>query len=88
MTCRHYVISGRVQGVYFRASARGIARTLRLTGWVRNLADGRVEAIACGESAALDEFGRWLTQGPPHARVADVAADDIEPRVFADFVVR
>lgn len=88
MTCRRYVVSGRVQGVCFRASARDTARTLRLTGWVRNLSDGRVEAVACGESAALEAFGRWLAHGPPHARVADVAADDVEPQAFTEFVVR
>lgn len=88
MTCRRYIVSGRVQGVCFRVSARDTARTLGLTGWVRNLTDGRVEAVACGESAALEAFGRWLAHGPPQARVTDVAADDVEPQIFTDFVVR
>lgn len=82
------MVSGRVQGVYFRGSASDIARDLGLTGWVRNLADGRVEATACGDAAVLDAFARWLAHGPPHARVADVVAREVEPQTYADFSIR
>lgn len=74
--CRRYLVSGRVQGVYFRGSTRREALALGLTGVARNLADGRVEVIACGAPQRLDELARWLRRGPPSARVADL---DCEP---------
>lgn len=70
--CERFLISGRVQGVCFRAGACETARSLGLTGWVRNLPDGRVEALACGEPAGLEDFARWLGRGPPAARVEAV----------------
>lgn len=88
VSCRHFLVSGRVQGVYFRGSACDVARGLDLTGWIRNLADGRVEAVACGDAAALDAFARWLAHGPPHAHVTDVVAREVEPQRFSDFGIR
>lgn len=87
MICRHFFVSGRVQGVYFRAATRDTALTLGINGWVRNLDDGRVEAVACGDQAALDAFARWLAHGPPHARVTDVAAREIARQPYADFTI-
>jgi acylphosphatase len=66
------LISGRVQGVCFRAYTRDEARRLGLKGWVRNLPDGRVEALAQGGPKELRIFESWCSQGPPHARVQDV----------------
>jgi len=66
------LISGRVQGVCFRAYARDEARKLGLRGWVRNLPDGRVEALAQGDPAKLARFEAWCQQGPSHARVREV----------------
>jgi acylphosphatase len=66
------LISGRVQGVCFRAYARDEARRLGLTGWVRNLPDGRVEALAQGDPAKLGAFEAWCRHGPSHARVRKV----------------
>jgi acylphosphatase len=66
------VISGRVQGVYFRASARDAARTHGVSGWVRNRVDGAVEAVAEGEETAVQAFTRWCHEGPPGAYVTDV----------------
>lgn len=83
------LIRGRVQGVYFRASAADAAHGLGLRGWVRNLADGRVEALAQGPREALDSFVDWCRRGPPAAKVDEVleewseAKDDLE-----GFVVR
>lgn len=74
--CRHFYVSGRVQGVFYRATACEVARRLGLTGWVRNLPDGRVEALACGEPDALQAFEAWLWEGPSHARVDAVAASE------------
>jgi acylphosphatase len=66
------VVSGRVQGVFFRASAQQEALALGLAGEVRNLPDGAVEAIVEGERRAVDDFVAWCKRGPPSARVADV----------------
>jgi acylphosphatase len=85
MTCRRYIVRGRVQGVFFRAATRNRARELALTGHARNLADGSVEVLACGDEAALSELEAWLWQGPPAARVASVeseAAPDSAPTGF------
>ncbi len=65
----HLVVTGRVQGVAFRAYTVEEARRLGVSGWVRNLADGRVEVEAEGERAALRSLARWCEQGPPAARV-------------------
>ena len=73
------VISGRVQGVWYRASAREQALALGLGGWVRNASGGRVEAAAEGEADAVDAFVAWCRQGPPQARVAGVEATPEEP---------
>lgn len=77
--CKHYLVHGRVQGVSFRASAQRKAQQLGLTGWVRNLPDGEVEAVAQGEEAILDSFERWLWQGPEFARVTRVETRSAEP---------
>ena len=65
----HVLIEGRVQRVFFRAAARDEARALGLAGWVRNLADGRVEALFEGERPALEKMLAWCRQGPPNAYV-------------------
>lgn len=70
------VIHGRVQGVFFRDSMRREAQRLDITGWVRNLSDGTVEAAVQGESDAVDAIVRWAHHGPLHAQVARVV---IEP---------
>lgn len=65
-------VSGVVQGVSYRAAARGRARALGVAGYARNLADGRVEVLACGEEEAVAALREWLWEGPPWARVTDV----------------
>lgn len=85
--CRRFKVLGRVQGVGFRVSAGYEARRLGLTGWVRNLPDGAVEALACGSAEGLAAFERWLWQGPRAARVASVVAADAPPENFAQFDV-
>jgi acylphosphatase len=70
----HLIVSGRVQGVAFRAYTADEAHRLRLTGWVRNLPDGRVEAEAEGERRALEALVAWCRTGPPSAHVVAVEA--------------
>ena len=81
MPAARFIVSGRVQGVFFRASTREEALRLGLTGHARNLADGSVEVLACGDAAALAALEGWLRRGPPLARVArvDTLAIEIEP---------
>jgi acylphosphatase len=86
--CRRFLVTGRVQGVFYRASTQGTALHLGLMGWVRNCADGTVELVACGEEEKLQELERWLWQGPPHARVEQVTAQDCVAQSFAGFSVR
>lgn len=69
---RYFRVSGRVQGVGFRAATSEAARDLSLAGWVRNRADGDVELIARGEASALDRLRDWLHHGPGMARVTEV----------------
>ena len=78
LVARLYTIKGRVQGVFFRASTRRVAESLGITGHAINLPDGDVEVLACGTSAALDQLGEWLHDGPAHARVDEVIARTIE----------
>lgn len=71
-----YLVSGRVQGVFYRASTAEQARRLGLVGWARNLADGRVEVVAAGDGERLAELAEWLWEGPPAARVREVAIEE------------
>jgi acylphosphatase len=79
-------ISGRVQGVFFRAYTRETAMTLNLTGWVRNLYDGSVEALFEGDDTNVQSMLEWCKKGPPHAVVRHVDASE-EPYTgeFRDF---
>lgn len=86
--CRHFLVSGRVQGVCYRASTESTAQRLGLTGWVRNLADGRVEVFACGDEAKLKELQQWLWQGPPQARIEQLVVQDVAAQVFPNFTIR
>ncbi|HSW15018.1 MAG TPA: acylphosphatase [Solimonas sp.] len=70
--CYRFIVSGRVQGVFFRQSTLEQASRLGLDGWVRNLPDGRVEGVAAGEAQALQTLRRWLERGPPASRVEQV----------------
>lgn len=74
LVCTRFLVSGRVQGVFFRASTAREATRLGLKGWALNLPDGRVEVLACGPADAVAGLERWLQQGPPQAEVSDVEA--------------
>lgn len=75
-----FLVEGRVQGVYFRASTREQARALGLRGYARNLPGGGVEVLAVGEAAAIDELAAWLRSGPPTARVEALERLEADPR--------
>jgi acylphosphatase len=71
----HVVIEGRVQGVFFRASTRDEARARGLSGWVRNLPDGRVEAVFEGDRKVVENMLSWCRKGPPYAYVDQIDID-------------
>lgn len=73
------LVSGQVQGVWYRASTRDKALELGVAGQARNLADGRVEVLACGPPPAVLELVRWLWKGPPLASVTQVVEERLEP---------
>ena len=74
---RRFTIKGRVQGVFFRDSARREALALGLTGYAFNLPNGDVEVLACGDSGAIAKLERWLGQGPPLSQVESVEGNDV-----------
>lgn len=85
MPAKHVVVTGRVQGVWFRAWTREQAQALGVSGWVRNRADGSVEAVLAGPDAAVEALIAALHVGPSAARVEDVQVNDAEPPSEAGF---
>lgn len=73
----HCFVSGLVQGVWFRANTKDQAMQLGLSGWVRNLPDGRVEVLACGEKEQLIQLYQWLQKGPEKAQVTNVSYEEL-----------
>jgi acylphosphatase len=83
---RRVLISGRVQGVAFRAYTRSVARQTGVYGWVRNLPDGRVEAVFEGDQEKVESVVAWCRKGPPSGRVDDLQIYEEQPTgEFADF---
>jgi len=85
---KHVFVSGRVQGVWFRAWTEQQARQLGLSGWVRNLEDGRVEAVIAGSGPAVSSMLKRLHEGPPQAKVEAIAVRDWEGEVSAGFQLK
>jgi acylphosphatase len=88
VTRRHVWITGRVQGVWFRETCRRLAAESGLAGWVRNRADGRVEAVFEGSEAAVAALVAWCRSGPTRAQVAGVEVVEEPPEGLAGFSVR
>lgn len=84
----HVFVSGTVQGVYYRANTRDTAREYDVDGWVRNLDDGRVEAVFEGPTDAVDAVVEWCHEGSPRATVEDVAVEYDQPEGLDGFEIR
>ena len=76
MVCKRCLVGGRVQGVYYRATAARRARELGIHGYARNLPDGRVEVLACGENESVSAFVKWLWIGSSASKVTSVEVND------------
>jgi acylphosphatase len=83
----HLLIKGKVQGVFYRASAKDVAKGLKLSGWVRNTRDGDVESIVTGDKDRVEEFIAWCKKGPSRADVTKVIVTKKEEEQFFDFVI-
>ncbi|MBM0742919.1 acylphosphatase [Phormidium sp. CLA17] len=84
----HLWIAGRVQGVGYRFSTQDVATLNRLAGWVKNLPDGRVEAVLEGDHDAVEDVIQWCHQGPPHASVTEVLVEYEPLEVLKGFEIR
>lgn len=82
------IISGKVQGVFFRQGTFQKATSLGVKGWVRNLASGEVECLICGEPSAVEELIEWLWEGPKAARVDDIQIQDTDWQDFESFIIK
>ena len=87
MAAARFIVRGKVQGVWFRASTRDVAVRLGLTGHARTLANGDVEVLAMGDAEAIATLADWLQQGPPLARVDAVLRSDAEAVAMHDFEI-
>jgi acylphosphatase len=83
-----FLVSGRVQGVFFRAATQSRARSLGLNGFARNLDDGRVEVIAVGDAQSVASLEAWLQCGPPSAEVHSVERSEAPVQDFFGFATR
>lgn len=86
--CLKCYVAGRVQGVFFRASAREQAQRLGVSGYAKNLRDGRVEVLMCGEVEATEAFRDWLKRGPPQAVVTDLECEAVADPGLGHFDIR
>jgi acylphosphatase len=83
----HIRISGKVQGVFFRASAKEIADKLKIAGWVKNTLEGDVEIVAEGASGSIEKFIQWCKKGPPKAIVSHLDYKETEPAELKNFSI-
>jgi len=88
VSCARFRVSGWVQGVGFRYSAMQEANNLGVNGWVKNLSNGDVELVACGDERQLAQMETWLQRGPRFARVSKVEREPSGESVTGDFEIR
>lgn len=81
-------ISGKVQGVFYRASAKQIADELKVKGWIRNTGSGNVEAFVTGEELLVEQFINWCKQGPPMADVKEIIVEECSPEYVSGYEIR
>ena len=87
MPTNHILIKGKVQGVFFRATAKDVANELGLTGWIKNTKEGDVEATVSGDDQQLKKFIEWCKRGPDRAIVEEVIINQEEETTFKSFTV-
>lgn len=80
-------VSGKVQGVYFRASCQQMAIDLQLSGYAKNLADGDVQVLICGEKHNVEQMLNWLEQGPEQAQVSEVKSHEVPYQTLNHFSI-
>ena len=85
MPTKHLLIKGKVQGVFYRASAKDAAEKLGVSGWIRNTEEGAVEVLASGTEEQVQEFIRWCWQGPARAEVKQVVVPEMGDEQFTGF---
>lgn len=83
----HLIISGKVQGVFFRATAKKMADHYKIKGWIKNTFDKKVETKFTGEAKQVEQFINWCKAGPPKAVVTDVVMDVLPETKFLDFEI-
>lgn len=83
----HLIIKGRVQGVFYRATALEIAKKLGISGWIKNTGEGNVETMAAGDQEALKLFIEWCREGPPDAQVTDISISPVENEKMEGFKI-
>jgi acylphosphatase len=88
MPTRHLLIKGKVQGVFYRATAKEVAERIGITGWVKNTPEGHVEATVSGTEKQVQEFIAWCRQGPQKAVVTGVDVQDVPDEFFTGFSVK
>jgi acylphosphatase len=81
------IVKGKVQGVFYRATAKDVADLTGIKGWVKNLPDGNVEITATAPEDILQKFIAWCKQGPPRAEVDEVIIEELQPRDFNGFKI-
>ena len=84
----HLLIKGKVQGVFYRASAKKIALELNLEGWIKNREDGNVEAVVTGTETGINQFVGWCSQGPAKASVTSLTKTEITSLNFSSFTIK
>jgi acylphosphatase len=85
--CLRCFVEGKVQGVWFRANTKDMALRLQLTGWAKNLDDGRVEVMACGRESNVLKLEEWLWQGPEKAQVKEVISEQLDWQALENFMI-